>query len=122
MAKGFEKDNKGALTKAIITVYAKNGNSLEWPYVFDTFNNQRPNDRYRMLGDLAAMIGRIDNYGYALEGIAAIANTGVDFKSARVAPGILKLLEQIKIQRSQFQDNSGVKATDDAILKINNAK
>lgn len=59
LARGFEKDNKGTLTKAIISVYAKNGNSKEWSYVFDTFNNQRPNDRYRMPGDLSAMIARL---------------------------------------------------------------
>ena len=37
MAKGFEKDNRGALTQAIVGVYAESGGSAQWPFVYKQF-------------------------------------------------------------------------------------
>ncbi len=62
LAKGFEKDNKGALTQAIITVYAKAGGDDQWAYVFAGFNDAAPQIKYNMImSSFGAMIGHVNS-------------------------------------------------------------
>ncbi|WP_295712825.1 M1 family metallopeptidase [Mucilaginibacter sp.] len=122
LAKNFESDNKGELTKAIVAVYAKYGNSKQWPYIYNTYNSKNANNQYRMIADLAAMTSRIDTPAYVQQGINALAILGTDFKQFGLAPKFIKLLNDIKIGRSQLNDVIGAKAADDAIKQINDAK
>ena len=90
LAKGFEKDNKGALTQAIITVYAISGGDDQWAYVFKAFNDASPQGKFNMIrSPFAAMIGHVNNPTYAQQGIAAFKDFGVKYKRFGIAPNVL---------------------------------
>ncbi|MGH7238123.1 MAG: M1 family aminopeptidase, partial [Candidatus Saccharimonadales bacterium] len=58
IAKGFEKDNEGALTNAMVTVYATNGGVGEWAFVYDAYDKAGPQAKFDMIrGSFPVMIG-----------------------------------------------------------------
>ena len=122
LAKAFEKDNKGALTLAIITVYAKNGTSNEWPYVYNAFTAATPQGKFNLIRDFGSLTARVDNPAYSQQGITAIKDFGIKFKQFGVAPVMLGLLGEIKTQRTKLNDAASATAADDAIKAINDAK
>ncbi len=123
LAKGFETDNKGALTQAIVSVYAANGGNEQWNYVFDAFKNGSPQFKFDMIrGSFGTMVGRISNAEYAQQGIAAIADFGAKFKKYGIDVPIINALNDIKDKRAKLNDDASVKAADNAIKTINDAK
>jgi len=122
LAKGFEKDNKGALTLAIITVYSTGGGDAEWPYVLNAFNEAVPQGKFNMMRNFAAMTGRVEKPEYAQQGIDAIKDFGIKFKKFGIAPPIIGMLNDIKTQRTKLKDDASTKAVDDAIKAINDAQ
>jgi len=122
LAKGFESDNKGALTQAIITVYATGGGSEQWPYVLNAFNEAGPQGKFNMVRNFADMIGHIDKPEYAQQGISALKDLGVKYKQFGVGPFVNGLLADIKTKRTKLNDDASAKAADDAIKAVNDAK
>ncbi|TWI94589.1 aminopeptidase N [Mucilaginibacter frigoritolerans] len=122
LAKGFESDNKGALTIAIVNVYATSGGSDQWNYVFNAFKNAQPQAQFNMIRGFAAMAGRVDKPDYAQQGIGAIKDFGVKFKQFGIAPTIEGLLNDIKTARTKLNDTASAQAADDAVKAIEAAK
>ena len=122
LAKGFETDNKGALTQAIISVYATKGTDQQWPYVYKAFTDAGPQGKFNMIRNYGAMIGRLENPAYAQQGISSLKDIGIKFKQFGVAPFVTGLLGDIKGQRTKLNDNTSASAADDAIKAINDAK
>ena len=122
LAKGFEKDNKGALTQAIVNVYAKAGSDDQWAYVLKGFNESTPQVKYNMItGPFGDMVAHLTNPANAMQGIDAIKEFGVKFARFVGQPVIAKL-NDIKAKRAKLNDDAGVKAIDDAIKAIGEAK
>ncbi|WP_428327361.1 M1 family aminopeptidase [Mucilaginibacter sp.] len=123
LAKNFESDNKGALTQAIVTVYATTGGSEQWPYVYNEYVKAGPQFKFNLIrSGFGAMAGRVDKPEYAQQGISAIADFGVKFKQFGVGPLIITALTDIKAQRTKLNDDASAKAADEAIKKVNDAK
>ena len=122
VAKGFEADNKGALTQAIVNTYALNGNSAQWPYVYDKFINANPQNKFPLARNFAAFTGRVDKPEYAQQGIAALRDLGIKYKQFGVGPFITGQLTDIKGKRAKMNDDASAKAADDAIKAVNDAK
>lgn len=122
IAKAFEKDNKGDLTKAIIAVYAKNGGDTEWPFVFKNFEESDPQTKFEMLKDFAFMTARVKSPEYAQQGINALKEIGVKYKTQGAAPVILNVLDQLKKVRKDQNDSSSVKLIGEAEQQINDQK
>jgi aminopeptidase N len=122
LAKGFEKDNEGALTQAMISVYSTSGGSEQWPFVKDAFDKAGPQGKFGMVRNFAAMVGHLDNPAYAQEGITTLKDLGIKYKQFGVASFVNGLLTDIKNQRTKLKDDASVKAADDAIKAINDAK
>jgi len=121
LAKGFEKDNKGALSQAIVAVYATSGGSEQWPYVLKDFNAQA-NLIGNVVRNFAAMTGRIDKPEYAQQGINTLKGLGIKFKQFGFAPVVIGMLTDIKTQRIKLNDDASAKVVDEAIKQINDAK
>ena len=68
-AKGFENDNKGSLTTAIIRIYATKGGPAEWTFVYDRFKEASVQDKIHLIARVSDMIGRLDNPTLAQQGI-----------------------------------------------------
>jgi aminopeptidase N len=122
LAKGFEKDNKGALTQAIITVYTTGGSSEQWPYVLNAFNEATPQGKFNVVRNFAAMTGRVDKPEYAQQGIGAIKDFAIKYKKFGIAPPLITMLTDIKTARTKIKDDASAKTVDDAIKAINDAQ
>jgi aminopeptidase N len=122
LAKGFENDNKGALTQAMITVFATSGGSEQWPFVYKAFNDAGPQGKFNMSRNFTAMAGRVDKPEYTQQAISSLKDLGVKYKQFGIAPVITGFLTDIKAQRSKLNDEASAKAADDAIKQINDAK
>ena len=122
IAKGFEADNKGALTGAMANVYAISGSSDQWPFVFKAFSEAHRAEKYNMARDFAAMTGRMDNPDYAQQGINALKELGISEKQPGLDIIVNTLLNNIKTDRSKLNDEVSAKAANDAIKAINDAK
>jgi aminopeptidase N len=123
LAKGFEKDNKGALTQAIISVYGKYGGDDQWAYVLNGFNEAGPQIKYNMImGSFSKMVGKVTKPENAQAGIAAIQTFGVQYKKFGIGPNIQTKLNEIKTDRTSLKDDASAKAADDASKAIDDAK
>lgn len=123
MAKGFEKDDKGALTQAIVAVYGKYGGDDQWVYVLNGFNEAGPQIKYNMImGSFSKMVGKVTKPEYAQAGIAAIQAFGVQYKKFGIGPNIQTKLNEIKTDRTSLKDDASAKAADDASKAIDDAK
>ncbi|ASU36331.1 M1 family aminopeptidase [Mucilaginibacter xinganensis] len=122
LAKGFEQDNKGALSQAIVTVYATNGDGEQWPYVYQKFSDAGPQAKFALTRSFAAMTGRVEKPEFAQQGINAIKDLGVKYKQFGIGPFITGLLTDIKTARTKLNDAASATAADDAIKAVNDAK
>ena len=123
LAKGFETDNKGALTQAITKVYATNGGNEQWPYIYNAINEASVQGKFDMVRNFAAMTGRIEKPEYAQQGITVLKDLGIKFKQfGGILPFITGQLKDIKEQRTKMNDTASAKAADDAIKAVNDAK
>lgn len=122
LAKGLEKDNKGALTTAIMTLYTTNGNDAEWPFVYHAFTEAGIQEKFNSLKNFADMTAKVNKPEYAQQGIEELKNAGIKFKVYGAAPFIVTQLEGIKTSRTTMKDDASAKAADDAIKAVNDAK
>jgi aminopeptidase N len=122
IAKGFENDNKGPLSQAIIVVYATSGGDEQWPYVLNAFKKAQNQGLFGIIRNFADMTGRVKNPEYAQQGISAIKDVGIKYKQFGVGPFITGLLDGVKTKRKALNDEASIKAADDAIKAVNDAK
>ncbi|MBB6501555.1 M1 family metallopeptidase [Pedobacter cryoconitis] len=119
IAKTFEKDNKGDLTKSILSIYAKSGSDTEWPFVYKNYKENDPQAQFEMLRDFSRMTAQVKNPEYAQQGITELKKMGINYKSQGAGPIIISVLNQIKTVRQQQNDNASVKTIDEAVQQIN---
>jgi aminopeptidase N len=117
-AKGFEKDNGGALTDAIVGTYAASGNDAEWSFVNEKFDGMSVQGKFTNLRSYAAMVGRLKNPQYAQQGIAVLKDLGSRYKAYGVQPYIIGMLNDIKTQRTALNDSASATAADQAIAQL----
>ncbi|MDB5134587.1 MAG: pepN 1 [Mucilaginibacter sp.] len=116
LAKGFEKDNTGPLTKQIVDIYAENGKAAQWPFVYNLFIHADKRGQFDMLRRMAQMTGSIDNPADAQQGIAAIKGFGIKYNNLILDLNdfVVGLLNDIKDQRTELKDDASAKAADEA--------
>lgn len=123
LAKGFEKDNSGALTTAIVGVYAESGKSAQWPFVYKHFSEGDINNKFMLIRKFAQMTGTVDSPADAQQGIEALKQAGIKYKVYNgVAPFVAGLLNNIKDQRAKLKDDASAKAAEDAAKILSEAK
>jgi aminopeptidase N len=123
LAKNYENDNKGALSLAILAIYANNGSDEQWPYVYDSFQKATSQGQFGMInGPFTVMVGRVKNPAYAQQGIIAMKEFGLKFKGFGLAQPVIAALNGIKAQRAKINDTESVKAIDDAIKQLSQTK
>jgi len=122
IAKGFEADNRGALSQAILNTYATNGTDDQWDYVYKKFMDAPTQNKFPLVRSFAAFTGRVVKPEYAQAGITAIKDLGIKYKQFGVAPFITNLIGVIKGQRAKMNDDASAKVADEAIKAVNDAK
>lgn len=122
LAKSLEKDNEGLLTQAMVSLYATSGGAAQWPFIYTRYMDVNLQDRIHMTSKFAEMIGRINDPNYAQQGIEQLKVNGITYKGSGAGPFMIKFLNLIKEQRAKLNDTASVKAADEAIKRINEAK
>ncbi|GAA4320912.1 hypothetical protein GCM10023149_20430 [Mucilaginibacter gynuensis] len=117
LAKGFEADNKGALTQALIGIYSTSGSDAEWPFVYGKYSELGPQAQFNALQKFADLVGRVQKPEYAQQGINEIKELGVRFKQY-VGDYVKGMLNSIKTKREALKDDASAKVADDAIKAI----
>lgn len=119
-AKGFENDNVGDLTQAIVRVYASNGGDAKWPYVYQRYVNGTLQEQIHLTEKFSGMIGGLKNPEYVQQGIAKLKFMGITYKKKGAGPYIIKYLNSVKEARNK--DTAAQEAVEKAIQQINDAK
>ncbi|MDB5032082.1 M1 family metallopeptidase [Mucilaginibacter sp.] len=119
LAKGFEKDNKGNLTQAMVHIYATSGSGAQWPFVYKQYQDAGIQVKFNMIKEFAAMTAKMDKPEYVMQGIDALKDFGVKYKVYGIAPVVIGLLNDVKTQRTKMNDTTSANAADDAIKAIN---
>ena len=116
LARNIEKDSEGALAQAIMTVYAANGNSDQWPFMLQTFQQANSRAKFGLMDKFGGFTGRVDNSADAQQGIAELEKLGKSSK--RLSHRVLDILNTIKEKREKMNDNASAQAADNAIKAI----
>ena len=122
LAKGFEKDNKGNLTVAIMDVYSTNGNDAQWPFVAKQFEDATPQGKFNTVRKFGAMAARVEKPEYAQQGINDLKDLGIKYKAFGAGDIAIKLITDIKAHSDKLHDDATTRAADDAIKLITDAK
>jgi aminopeptidase N len=118
LAKPLEKDNKGALTTALVRVYGSAGGDAEFEYVYKQFTNAELNAKFGMIRDFAAMTGKVTKPEYAQQGITAIKDAAIKYKMYGVAAPLKVMITDIKTARTKMGDTASATFADEAIKEI----
>jgi len=92
-AKTYENDSHGALTQAVMEVYARSGSAAQWPYVRDKFDAARPQGKFSMMEPLAGMLSRLDDPTAFAEGVTRLKDLAVKYKAYGADKPVLGILD-----------------------------
>lgn len=120
LAKGLENDSKSQLTQAIMALYATDGNSEQWPFVYQYFRDANARARFGLMERLVQLAGKVNNPAYAQQGIAELKEMGE--ASKRFSRRTIDMLTTIKDERAKMNDNASAEAADDAIKELKAGK
>lgn len=118
LARQYESDSKNQVSEAILTLYTTYGGNEQWTYIYDLYQSLVPPKRFNMIENFANLTGRVQNPVFALQGIKAIEELGIQGKQFGVADKIIDLLKKVRNQREALNDNSSASSVDEAIAKI----
>lgn len=119
LAKKYEGDCKGKLRETILDVFTRSGKDPEWNFIYHCYADGDSPVQYTFTRQFADLISRVDNPLYAQQGILAIKALVIDERKFGIAPRIITILNQIKVQRNKLNDAASVKVIDEAIMEIN---
>jgi aminopeptidase N len=118
LAKTYEKDSEGALSLAILNVYAAGGTDEQYDYVYNAFVNGEPQTQFNIMQKFADFTGRVKNPAQAQKGIKAMADFGVKYKKYGVAPQVAQILTTIKTSRTALGDTAAGETIDKAVAEL----
>ena len=100
MAKGFEKDNKGALTRAIVSVYAAQGSEAELPFVSKAFDQGGPQVKFNtMQQGYVNMLSKINDTEKVNPRVDAFKDFAIKYKQYGIDQPVVSMLNQLKTQK-----------------------
>ena len=118
LAKQHEKDAKGKLKDAIITIYCQSGGDAEWPYIYYNFADPASVMQYSFTGKFASLTGTVANPAFAQQGIEAIADLVIRLKKYDKLTRFIEILNQVKADRLKLNDTASAAFADQAIGRI----
>jgi aminopeptidase N len=118
LAKGFEKDNRAALSTAMVSIYVEQGNSTDWPFIYSQFKESGPQAKFNMLPQFSNLAAKIDKPEYAQQAISELKALGLQYKSFGIIPYVSGFLTTIKDGRTKLNDAASAAAADSAIAAL----
>jgi len=111
LARGLEKDNKGALTQAIVMLYTAQGSEAELPFVTKAFEQAGPQAEFNMMPGYIAMLGKVNDTQTVNLRVEAFKKLAVKYKQYGVDQYVMGMLNELKAQKQNLAKNA------DATLK-----
>jgi aminopeptidase N len=102
-ARAFEKDNKKALTEAIVNVYSKFGTEKELPFISQKFATLGTQEQIQLIPAYINMLGKVNDVNAVKKGVDAVKSIGVKYKSYGANVFVTNFLEQLKQQKQSDQ-------------------
>ena len=99
MAKGFEKDNKGALTQAMVLLYTSKGSEAELPFVSKAFDEGGPQVKFNVMQGYVAMLGKVNDTQKVNPRVDAFKNLAIKYKQYGVDQYVMGMLGELKAQK-----------------------
>jgi len=115
-AKAFEKNNKKALTEAIVNVYAKFGTEKELPFISEKFSTLGTQEQIQLIPAYMNMLGKVNDINALKTGVDAVKAIGVKYKSYGANKFVTNFLVQLKQQKQS--DPASLAYIDAAIAEL----
>ena len=102
-AKSFEKDNRKALTEAMVNVYSKFGTEKELLFVKEKFEAAGTNEQVQLMPAYLNILGKTNDIKVLKEGVDVVKALGLKYKAFGANSFVSNLLTQLKQQKQSDQ-------------------
>jgi len=99
LAKGLEKDNKGALTQSIVMLYTMKGSEAELPFVTTAFDKSGPQAKFNILQGYVAMLGKVNDTQKVNSRVENFKKLAIQYKQYGVDQYVIGMLDGLKTQK-----------------------
>ncbi len=99
LAKGLEKDNKGALTQSIVILYTTKGSEAELPFVTTAFDKSGPQAKFNILQGYVAMLGKVNDTQKVNSRVENFKKLAIQYKQYGVDQYVIGMLDGLKTQK-----------------------
>jgi aminopeptidase N len=114
-AKSLEKDNKKALTEAIVNVYSKFGSEKELPFITEKFTALGPQEQVQLIPGYMNILGKVNDINELKKGVDAVKSIGIKYKSYGANTFVSNFLNQLKQKK---QDQASLSYIDAALAEL----
>jgi aminopeptidase N len=106
MAKSLEKDSKGALTGAISSVYANNGDPNNFEFVSKSFEEAGIQEKFNTVASFGLLLGKVNDLQNFKTGLNQIKKFGIDNKKYGIGNFINTIMNNIKKAKTESLDKA----------------
>ncbi len=106
LAKGLEKDNKGALTQSIVMLYTTKGSEAELPFVTTAFDKSGPQAKFNILQGYVAMLGKVNDTQKVNSRVENFKKLAIQYKQYGVDQYVIGMLDGLKTQKQNQAKNA----------------
>jgi aminopeptidase N len=121
LAAKMESGASGALTPAIIHVYAYYGDDSKWAYVVNKFQANDIQQQFNMVRELIHFTSRVSSSAHAQEGIKILKDWGIKYKMYGLNHFLLQFMPSLKAKRTALGDTASAAAVDEAVKALSDA-
>jgi aminopeptidase N len=115
-AKAMEKDNKKALTEAIVNVYSKFGTEAELPFITEKFASLGAQEQVQLIPAYMNMLAKVKDVNAVKNGVDAVKAIGLKYKTYGANVFVSNFLTQLKQQKQN--DAASVTYIDAALAEL----
>ncbi len=115
-AKKLEKDNRKALTTAMVNVYSKYGSEKELPFISEKFSTLDTQDQVQLIPAYMALLGRVNDLNEVKKGVDVVKAIGIKYKTYGANTFVSNFLGQLR-QKKQ-SDRASLAYIDAALAEL----
>ena len=115
-AKSFEKDNRKALTEAMVNVYSKFGTEMELPFITEKFSSLGTQEQIQVIPAYMNILGKIKDIDALKKGVDAVKAIGLKYKTYGANTFVTNFL--VKLKQQKQSDQASLTYIDAAIVEL----
>ncbi|MGI4022098.1 MAG: M1 family aminopeptidase [Janthinobacterium lividum] len=99
VAKGLEKDHKGALTQSLVMLYTTKGSEAELPFVTKAYDAGGPQAKFNVMQGYMAMLGKVNDTEKVNSRVDNFKKLAIQYKQYGVDQFVMGMLNELKTQK-----------------------